>query len=97
MANLNIDYDELLRARTDIDDVVSSFSRADAVSSDIAGLVGHSGLASKVDDFADSWDISREKLRTSLEFISDSLTAVIDTFKELDAAQAKSLTTTEGP
>lgn len=96
MANLNIDYDELLRARTDIDDVLSSFSRANAVSSDIAGLVGHNGLASKVNDFADSWDISREKLHESLEFISESLTAVIDTFQELDAAQAASLTKTEG-
>ena len=97
MANLNIDYDELSRARVDIDDVRSSFARADKVSSDIAGLVGHSGLASKVNDFSDSWDISREKLHESLSFISESLTAVIDTFTELDAAQAKALNTPKGP
>ncbi len=91
MANLNIDYDELNRARTDIDDVRSSFSRADRLSSDIAGLVGHGGLASKVNDFADSWDINRDKLNESLTFVSESLTAVVETFMELDAAQAKSL------
>ena len=97
MSNLNIDYDELGRARTDIDDVISSFSRADRVSADIASLVGHGGLASKVNEFSDSWDISREKLHKSLSFISDSLTAVIDTFTELDSAQAKSLSSTDGP
>ena len=97
MANLSIDYDELNRARIDIDDVLSSFKRADSVSSDIAGLVGHSGLASKVNDFSDSWDISRDKLKESLSFISESLTAVVDTFTELDAAQAKAVSSTEGP
>lgn len=97
MANLSIDYDELNRARIDIDDVLSSFSNADKVSSDIGGLVGHSGLASKVEEFSDSWDINRDKLKESLSFISESLTAIIDTFTELDAAQAKALSSTEGP
>jgi len=97
MANLNIDYDELSRARIDVDDVASAFGRADQVTSDIAGLVGHSGLASKVTEFSESWDINRDKLQESLVFISESLTAVIDTFTELDAAQAKAVSSTEGP
>ena len=92
MADLTIDYDELDRARIDIDNAASTFSRADRVSSDIAGLVGHGGLAGKVNEFADSWDISRGKLQDSLEFIADSLQAVVDTFTELDSKQAGALT-----
>lgn len=91
MADLRIDYDELDRARHDIDDAATTFSRADRVSSDIASFVGHGGLASKVNDFADSWDISRDKLRDSLEFMADSLQALVETFKELDAKQAAAL------
>ena len=93
MADLTIDYDELDRARREIDNAASTFRRADRVSNDIAGLVGHGGLAGKVNEFADSWDITRDKLQESLEFIADSLQAVVDTFTELDNEQAKALQT----
>lgn len=93
MADLDIDYNELDRARREIDRAASTFRRADRVSSDIAGLVGHGGLAGKVNEFADSWDITRDKLQESLEFIADSLQAVVDTFTELDMEQAKALKT----
>lgn len=89
MGNLSIDYDELYRARTDVDDVAATFAKADQVTSDIASLVGHDGLKSKVTEFSESWDINRDKLNESLEFISESLTAIIDTFTEIDIAQAK--------
>lgn len=91
--HVTIDYDELRDARSDIDGARDLFASAGAVSADIARVVGHSGLASKVGDFEDSWDISREKLENGLEFVSAFLTAVIDTFTELDKAQADALTT----
>ncbi|MEO8094900.1 MAG: hypothetical protein ABI632_08205 [Pseudolysinimonas sp.] len=91
MSNLDIDYGELAKARGDIDAAHTTFTRAGKVSSDISGLVGHPGLASKVDEFSDSWDINRKKLESSLEFISESLTSIIDTFRELDEAQAGAL------
>ena len=91
MSDLNLDFAELGRSRTDIDDAARIFARADRVSEDIAGLVGHGGLAAKVNEFSDSWDISRDALQASLEGVADSLTALIDTFAELDAAQAKAL------
>jgi hypothetical protein len=93
MADLRIAYDELARARMDIDDATSTFARAERLGSELAGLVGHDRLARKVNEFSDSWDINRDKLEKSLEFISDSLSAIIDTFTELDSAQAKALRT----
>ncbi|MEP6482469.1 MAG: hypothetical protein ABJA94_10730 [Rhodoglobus sp.] len=91
MSDLNIDYGELSKARSEIDAAASTFSAAGKVSSDISSLVGHPGLASKVDEFSSSWDISRNKLEKSLEFISESLQSVLDTFQEVDRAQATAL------
>lgn len=91
MADLTLDYDELDRARVDIDDAARTFARAGKVSSDIAGLVGHPGLASKVNEFENAWDISRDKLQGSLETMADTLKSVVDTFREIDEAQAKAL------
>ena len=59
--------------------------------------MGHSGLAARVNDFADSWDINRGKLTEALEFVTESLTAIIDTFRELDEAQARAATATNVP
>jgi len=93
--HVRIDYDELRSARADIDRAAELFGSANSVSADIASVVGHSGLASKVDDFADSWDISREKLQEGLEFVASFLTAIIDSFTELDKAQADAVTIAE--
>jgi len=94
--HIALDYEELRAARADIGRAAEDFESADSVSADIASVVGHSGLASKVEDFADSWDISREKLQEGLEFVGSFLTAIIDSFTELDQAQADAVTTT-GP
>ncbi|MGL4340664.1 MAG: hypothetical protein ACRCSP_09645 [Rhodoglobus sp.] len=93
MADLKIDYDELRTSLSHIDAATSSFLSAEKVGNDIAGLVGHSGLSSTVDDFANAWDINRERLQTGLQFVLESLTSIIDTFRELDAAQAEAITT----
>ena len=97
MADLVVDFDELVSARSRIDHAVSTFQGVERVGHDISALVGHSGLASKVNDFADSWDINRGKLTEALEFVIESLTAIIDTFRELDEAQAKAATATTTP
>ena len=94
--HIALDYDALRSARADIDRAAEHFGSADTVSADIARVVGHSGLASKVGDFADSWDISRERLQEGLEFVASYLTAIIDSFTELDQAQADAIATT-GP
>ena len=94
MPDLVVDYDELISARTHIHTAVSTFGGVETVGHDISGLVGHSGLASKVNDFADAWDINRRNLTEALEFVTESLTAIIDTFQELDKAQAKAATVT---
>ena len=97
MPDLVVSYDELESARSRIDRAVSTFQGVERVGHDISALVGHSGLAARVNDFADSWDINRRKLTEELGFVTDSLTAIIDTFRELDEAQARAATATNVP
>lgn len=97
MRDLVVSYDELDSARSRIDRAVSTFEGVERVGHDISTLVGHSGLAARVNDFADSWDINRRELTEALEFVTESLTAIIDTFRELDEAQARAATATNVP
>ena len=97
MPDLVVSYDELDSARSHIDRAVSIFQGVERVGHDISALVGHSGLAARVNDFADSWDINRRELTEALEFVTESLTAIIDTFREHDEAQARAATATNIP
>ena len=97
MPDLVVSYDELNSARSRIDRAVSTFEGVERVGHDISALVGHPDLAARVNDFADSWDINRRKLTEELGFVTESLTAIIDTFRELDEAQARAATATNVP
>ena len=56
--------------------------------SEAAEYVGHHGLATKVRDFADGWDIHREKYADALRHLVALLEAVDETFADLDRAAA---------
>jgi hypothetical protein len=66
-------------------------SAAERIADETAGYTGHDGLAGKVRDFGDKWDIARGKLEDNLTFIADYLRAVVDTFEDLDTDLAASL------
>lgn len=88
MADLDLDLDELSSLAARVRGIANEFERAERISDDTAGYTGHDGLAAKVREFGEKWDIAREKLRSNLEFLAASMTAIVDTFTDLDNAHA---------
>jgi hypothetical protein len=84
MSNLLIDGDSLREAARRIREVVDSFATVGSDAHDAADYVGHGGLASRVREFADGWDIHRGKYSDELRQMADMLQAVDDTFTDLD-------------
>lgn len=84
MADLKIDESELRVSAARARVIASDFAGAERLADDIAGSTGHDGLATKVREFGDNWDIARGRLQKSLQHVSDVLTAVVDTFNDLD-------------
>lgn len=91
MADLKLDADELLASASRAERIAGDFSTAERIADETAGYTGHDGLAGKVRDFGDKWDIARGKLEESLTTIADYLRAVVDTFDDLDTDLAASL------
>ncbi|GEB95975.1 hypothetical protein [Microbacterium lacticum] len=91
MADLRIDVAELTASASRAERIASEFSTAERIADETAGYSGHDGLAGKVHDFADKWDIARGKLEENLTTIADYLRAVVDTFDDLDTDLAASL------
>ncbi|MGO4783478.1 hypothetical protein [Cryobacterium sp. W22_MBD10_FK3] len=90
MADLKIDFSAIGRAQTLTNNVKSEFDRAERVSDDAAGFTGHDGLANKVREFGNNWDVGREKIKENLVFLADALTSLVDTFSDLDRTLAES-------
>jgi hypothetical protein len=84
MSDLRIDGDSLREAARRIREVVDSFATAGSDAREAADYVGHGGLASRVREFADGWDIHRGKFSDELRQMVDMVEAVDDTFTDLD-------------
>jgi hypothetical protein len=84
MSDLLVDGDSLREAARRIREVVDSFATVGSDAHDAANYVGHGGLASRVREFADGWDVHRGKFRDELRQMADMLEAVDDTFTQLD-------------
>ena len=91
MPDLKLDLGALESMRGELRAIVAEFQRAEQFSHDVAGTVGHPGLAAKVDDFAGKWNIHRKQILDKLVFVSDSLASIHDTFTELDERLASQL------
>ena len=91
MSDLRFDGDSLRAAATRVRHVVESFASAGSDAHDAAEYVGHAGLAGRVREFADGWDIHRAKFTEELHKMADLLEAVDDTFTDLDNATAQKL------
>jgi hypothetical protein len=88
VSDIRIDYGALELSRSEVDSAVSNLNSSGSMGADIAGLVGYPHLASKVETFADGWDINRGRLVEELSAISDSLQAIVDAFTDLDRQMA---------
>lgn len=93
VADLNIDGDALRNAATRTISVVEAFESAGSDAHEAADYVGHGGLANKVRDFADGWDIRRGKFSEELRELSALFEAIDDTFTDLDSQTASELRT----
>ncbi len=91
MADLKIDVAELTASASRAERIAGDFTTAERIADETAGYTGHDGLAGKVRDFGDKWDIARHKLEENLTTIADYLRAVVDTFDDLDTDLAASL------
>lgn len=91
MSDLKIDVGEVLASASSAERIAGDFSAAERIADETAGYTGHDGLAGKVRDFGDKWDIARGKLEDNLTFIADYLRAVVDTFEDLDTDLASAL------
>lgn len=98
MTTLRIDADVLLQQSKAISTVRTSLSNVRSTANEVAGTVGHDRLAAKVREFGSKWDITRSKLDERLLFVEESLTAIRETFEELDGSLAEQATeATETP
>ncbi|MBO9578390.1 MAG: hypothetical protein J7480_06420 [Microbacteriaceae bacterium] len=95
MSDLSLDYDVLTAAAVRMDQILATFAGAQSVAHDTAELTGHDGLAAKVREFADAWDLSRARLVEELGFIGEAFRAVNDTFQCLDDELAGQATSVE--
>lgn len=84
MADLKLDFDELSRSAQTAYRVASDFGGAERIAEDAAAATGHDGLAGKVREFGEKWDIARGELQDNLRLVADYLGAVVDTFTDLD-------------
>ncbi len=91
MSDLRIDGDCLRDAAIRIREVVDSFGTAGADAGDAATYVGHGGLARRVKEFANGWDIHRGRLSDELRQMADTLEAVVETFTDVDDRGAATL------
>ncbi|MEO7123099.1 MAG: hypothetical protein ABI400_08305 [Lacisediminihabitans sp.] len=84
MPDVKIDLTLLSKLQSELHDIATEFSRAEAMSQTVGGYVGHGGLEHVVHDFASKWNVHREKIEEKLTFVQESSKAVHDTFVELD-------------
>lgn len=84
MSDLIIDGDSLQATAGRIRQVLDSFATAGSDAHEAADHVGHHGLAGRVKEFADGWDIHRGRFSEELGHIADAFEAVDETFTDLD-------------
>lgn len=89
MADLKFDTAALAVSRTHVDRARDVISRTSESADQLAGAVGHDGLAQTVRSFASKWTISRTRLAEHLLFISDVLHAIEQTMEDLEREMAR--------
>jgi len=85
MSDLRFDLDALRTASGRITRVSSRLDGAGDDSRHLPDAAGHDSVRDALRDFRDKWSLHRDELQEELAFLSNSLTAIADTFTELDA------------
>lgn len=94
MADIKLDTSELRSRARALGSTCSTLRTVSGDAESIACAVGHDGLAGKVREFGNAWTINRDRLIKELEALSQVISAVADTYEDMDrqiasAAQGK--------
>jgi len=84
MSDLRFDLDALRDASSRIGRVSGRLDGAGDDSRHLPDSAGHDAMRGALSDFRDKWSVHRDDLLEELQFLRDSLTAIADTFDELD-------------
>lgn len=84
MSDVDVDLDRLKVLMSQLRIVRREFDGAEGFAKRVAELVGHSGLAGVVDDFATQWSVRRGELLEELDYLAETSQAIHDTMIELD-------------
>ncbi|MFI6428354.1 MULTISPECIES: hypothetical protein [unclassified Promicromonospora] len=89
--DLSIDMEQLTALKDDLKAITSELENADGNAQAAADATGHDELRDRVNDFADKWEIKRGEMLENVKKLSDIITQIVDTFKEIDAGLGKAL------
>ncbi|MCP2267510.1 hypothetical protein ACFQHV_20765 [Promicromonospora thailandica] len=89
--DLSINMDQLTALKDDLKAITSELENADGNAQAAADATGHDELRDRVNDFADKWEIKRGEMLENVKKLSDIITQIVDTFKEIDAGLGKAL------
>ena len=84
MSDLRFDLDGLRDASARIGRVSGRLDGSGDSARHLPDAAGHDRLRGSLSDFRDAWSVHRDDLLQELAFLRDSLTAIADTFEELD-------------
>lgn len=84
MSDIRLDYGDLSSAARALDEVKQLLDRANQDTDEAARHCGHAGLARKIDEFSGHWKVKRGELAESVALLAAAVTAVHDTFLDLD-------------
>jgi len=96
VSDLKISNDILDELQSGLKSIVDQLNGSTNFSSEIEGLVGHSGLAGKVGDFANKWSVHRGKMINGTTAIHDSVALINSTFDKTEKELAKAVEPTSG-
>jgi len=91
MSDLKITNDVLDELQSGLKSIVNQLNDSTNFSDDIGGLVGHSGLAGTVGDFASKWSVHRGKMIDGVTGVHDSVAMINTTFGETDSQLASAV------
>jgi hypothetical protein len=91
-----LDLDVIKSMGTGLGDVKKAFDdigKLDKYSDDF----GHGGLADKFGDFADNWEISREKLTEEVDALAKIAKGAAQAYEDIDHQLAEAIRGAQGP
>jgi hypothetical protein len=85
------DLDVIKEMGTGLTNIKKAFDGLDKLSGKYGDDLGHGDLADKLADFADNWEISREKLTKEVEALAGIAKGAAKAYEEIDHQLAEAI------